>query len=239
MVGATFLIMTPWGRVGSNLLFNSIGQVIGSVERKFVNENFNRLREGDQQLAWTRAFYTAPDNPPLVGCKQNILSVGDPEALGDLVAELGVPLIRLRRANILKVAVSQLRAEIYAEQSRERTGVAAWGVRSDTEPLGPVALDATRFLHVASHARRADDLLARFSPATRTLDLEYRQLQGADNQAAEQVCGWLGLSVTQKARPFFAKATPDDLAAAVPNLASLREALAASPLAELDAMFDE
>jgi len=239
MAGATFLIMTPWGRVGSNLLFNSIGQVVGATSRKFVNENFNLLRDAAAQLAWTRAFYTDKEGPPLIGCKQNILSVGDREALGELVADLGVPLIRLRRANILKVAVSQLRAEIYAARSRERTGVAAWGVRSDSEPLGPVELDAGRFLRVASHARRADDLLARFSPATRTLDLEYRQLQGGDNQAAEQVCGWLGLSVTQKARPFFTKATPDDLAAAVPNLTNLREALAASPLADLDAMFDE
>lgn len=239
MAGVTFFIMTPWGRVGSNLLFNSLGQVIGSMARKFVNENFNLLRDPEAQLAWTRAFYAHQDGTPLIGCKQNILSVADRSALGELLAELAVPLVRLRRANILKVAVSQIRAEIYAAQSRERTGVAVWGVRTDAQPLGAVELDANRFLQVATRAREADDMLTAFAPATPTLDLEYRQLQSGDDQAAEQVCGWLGLTVSQKARAFFVKATPDSLAAAVPNLASLRAALAASPLADLEPMFDE
>ena len=239
MAAASFLIMMPWGRVGSNLLINSIGQIAGPIARKFVNENFNLLSDADQQLAWTRTFYTAEDRPPLVGCKQNILSVGDRGRLSDLLAELPVPLIRLRRQNIVKVAVSLLRAEIYAAHSRALTGVAVWGVRSDSEPLRPMPLDAGRFLQVAARANQADAMLAEFSPDTRTLDVEYRQLQDGGAQLAEQVCDWLGLPVSRKARPYFAKATPDDLARAVPNLASLREAMADSPLRDLEWMFDE
>ncbi|MEO8927810.1 MAG: hypothetical protein ABI306_11680 [Caulobacteraceae bacterium] len=239
MAGASFLIMMPWGRVGSNLLFNSIGQAVGPIARKLANENFNRLRDADAQLAWAREFYTTPDNPPLVACKQNILSIADPGKLSDLLAELAVPLIRIRRENILKVAVSQLRAELYAEQSLALTGVRVWGVRSGREPLGPASLDPERFVQVAVHARRADEMLAAFSPATRTLDIEYGQLREGGDDVAERVCDWLGLEVAKKARPAFAKATPDDLAIAVPNLADLRQALARSPLAELDAMFDE
>lgn len=231
--------MMPWGRVGSNLLFNSIGQIVGPIARKFANENFNLLREADQQLAWTRTFYTAEDRPPLVGCKQNVLSVADRPRLSDLLAELSVQLIRLRRQNIVKVAVSLLRAEIYAARSRAQTGVAVWGVRSDSEPLAPTPLDPRRFLEVAARARQADEMLAEFSPATRTLDLEYEQLRDGGGQLAEQVCDWLGLPVFRKARPHFAKATPDDLVRAVPNLACLREALAGSPLGDLEWMFDD
>ena len=233
------MIMMPWGRVGSNLLFSSLSQVVGRIARKFANENLNRLRDPDDQLAWTRTFYTAEDNPPLVGCKQNILSIGDRDKMSDLLAELAVPLIRLRRDNVLKVAVSQLRAEIYGARSLERTGVRVWGVRRDHEPLGPEPLDATRFLEVAAHARLADGMLDSFSPATRTLDIEYKQLQGGGDQAAEQVCEWLGLAVSRKSRPAFVKATPDDLARAVPNLESLRQALLESPLRDLEWMFDE
>ncbi|MGI8839808.1 MAG: hypothetical protein ACR2F8_03340 [Caulobacteraceae bacterium] len=236
--GARFLIMMPWGRVGSNLLFNSIGQIVGPIPRKFANENFNTLRDADAQLAWARAFYDGEDRPPLVGCKQNVLSVGDPARLSDLLAELSVSLIRLRRHNIVKVAVSLLRAQIYAAQSRARTGVAVWGVRSDSEPLGPTPLNTAQFIEVAARANEADAMLARFAPATPTLDVEYGQLRDGGVGLAEQVCDWLGLPVSRQARPYFTKATPDDLASAVPNLASLREALAASPLRELDWMFD-
>ncbi len=231
--------MMPWGRVGSNLLFNSMGQIVGPIPRKFANENFNTLKDADQQLAWTRTFYIAEDRPPLVGCKQNILSVADRGRLSDLLAELTVSLIRLRRENIVKVAISLLRAEIYAARSRALTGVAVWGVRSDSEPLGPTPLDAERFLQVAARARQADAMLAEFSPATRTLDIEYGQLRDGGGRLAEQVCDWLSLPVARKARPYFAKATPDDLASAVPNLAVLREALAASDLRDLEWMFDE
>jgi hypothetical protein len=233
------MIMMPWGRVGSNLFLNSLGQAVGPIARKFANENFNLLRDPDAQLAWTRAFYTAEDGPGLIGCKQNILSVGDREKMSDLLAELAVPLIRLRRVNILKVAISQLRAEIYAARSLEQTGVRVWGVRSDREPLGPEPLDPKRFLQVAAHAKLADELLDAFSPATRTLDIDYKQLQDGGDQAVEQVCVWLGLAMSRKARPAFAKATPDDLAQAVPNLATLRETLRESPLRSLEWMFDE
>jgi hypothetical protein len=234
-----FMIMMPWGRVGSNLFLNSLGQAVGSIERKLVNENFNLLRDPDAQLAWTRAFYTDEGGPPLIGSKQNILSVGDRDKMSDLLAELAVPLVRLRRENLLKVAVSQLRAEIYAERSLARTGHRVWGVRTDHEPLGPEPLDAKRFLHVATHARRADDMLNAFSPATRIMDIEYRQLGMGGDQVVEAVCAWLGLAAVRKARPAYVKATPDDLARAVPNLASLREALRDSPLRDLEWMFDE
>ena len=235
---ATFMIMTPWGRVGSNLFLNSLGQAVGPMAHKFANENFNLLRDPDAQLAWTRAYYTAEDAPDLVGSKQNMLSVGDRAKMSDLLAELAVPLIRLRRVNVLRVAVSLLRAEIYAARSLEQTGVRVWGVRSDREPLGPEPLDPKRFVQVAAHAQFADGLLNAFSPATRTLDIDYRQLEGGGDLAVEQVCDWLGVAVHKKARPAFNKATPDDLAQAVPNLASLRDALRKSPLRSLEWMFD-
>jgi hypothetical protein len=233
------MIMMPWGRVGSNLIFSSLGQVVGPIARRLVNENFNRLREPGEQLSWTRTFYTAEDNPPLVGSKQNILSVGDREGLSDLLTELSVPLIRLRRENVLKVAVSQLRAEIYAARSLAQTGVRAWGVRADHEPLGPEPLDPQRFLQVATHAKLADGMLNDFSPATRTMNIDYKQLHSGGDQVTAQVCDWLEIPVSRKARPAFKKATPDDLAQAVPNLESLRDALRESPLRGLEWMFDE
>ncbi len=161
------MIMTPWGRVGSNLLLNSFGQLIGRIPRRLVNETLNRFPGADDQLAWIRAFYTVDDGAPLVGSKQNILALADRERVGGLLAELEISLIRLRRDNLVKVAVSQLRAEIYAQRSKSETGVAAWGVRPNRQPLGPETLDPARFVQVAADARRAGEWLRVISPRPR------------------------------------------------------------------------
>ena len=235
---ARFMIMTPWGRVGSNLLLNSFGQLIGRIPRRLVNETLNRLPGADDQLAWIRAFYAVDDGAPLVGSKQNILALADRERVGGLLAELEISLIRLRRDNLVKVAVSQLRAEIYAQRSKSETGVAAWGVRPNRQPLGPETLDPARFVQVAADARRAGEWLSDFAPATRTLDLEYADLADGGQSAGRRLCVWLGVEAAGEVKPAFTKATPDDLRAAVPNLAELRAALMGSPLADLEWMFD-
>lgn len=232
------MIMTPWGRVGSNLLMNSFGQVVGPIPRRMVNENFNLLHGAEAQIAWIRDFYMAPDNPPLVGSKQNIRSVSDPGGVSRVMAELQIPLVRLRRDNLVKIAVSQLRAEIYAKRTLAETGIGAWGVRPGREALGPEPLDPQRFVQVADTARRAGEMLAAFTPPTPTLDLEYAELLDGAEAASRRLCGWLGIPVARAAKPAFVKATPDALAEAVPNLADLRQALRASALADLEWMFD-
>ena len=236
---AKFWMMIPWGRVGSNLLLNNIKQMVGSGRCTLVNENFNVMPSVEAQLAWMRDFYGTGTDLDLIGCKQSIRSVGALDPVGSLLAELGVGLIRVRRANFLKVAISQLRAELFAQRSLVETGAAKWGVRHGREPLGPAHLDPQRFLQIAALAKSTDDLLARFAPDTPTLDLEYRQLQTGSVEVAEAVCAWLGLFVSRPASPAFVKATPDDLEKAVPNLDSLREALRESDLRDLDPMFDE
>ena len=236
---AKFWMMIPWGRVGSNLLLNNIKQMVGSGRCTLINENFNVMPSIETQLAWIGDFYGASTDLDLVGCKQSILSVGALDRVGSLLADLGIALIRVRRANFVKVAISQLRAELFAEKSLLEIGAAKWGVRHGREPLGPAPLDPNRFLEIAALARSTDDLLAGFTPKTPTLDIEYRQLQADSVQVARAACEWLGLSVSRSAKPAFVKATPDDLDAAVPNLRSLREALSESPLHDLAPMFDE
>ena len=234
-----FMIIMPWGRVGSNLLFSSIEDAAHGRKPRFANENFIAIKDPKQQIEWTREFYGRADGFDLVGTKQNIFSVRNLEDMGNLLADIGVRLIRMRRANLVKVAISQLRAELYAERNLALRGFSTWGVRQGQEPLGPVVLKPQRFLRAVARARDADALLAQFAPAVATIETEYREIQADPSGVTARVCEWLGMTVEEEVVPTFIKATPDDLSLAVPNLDELRAALRASPLAHLDPMFDE
>ncbi|MBA3810161.1 MAG: hypothetical protein H0X27_00650 [Caulobacteraceae bacterium] len=236
---AKFWMLIPWGRVGSNLLLNNLKQIVGPDDCSLINENLSVTQSVKTQLSWVREFYAQQTPLALIGCKQNIRSVAAPRRLSSLLENLGIALIRLRRENYVKVAISQLRAELYAKRSVARFGVAKWGVRNGREPLESAPLDARRFLKGVGLAKHTDGLLARFTPDVPTLDLEYRQLQTGSDQVAADVCQWLGLAVSRPATPAFVKATPDNLEDAVPNLRELREALSRSTLRELAHMFDD
>lgn len=234
-----FMILMPWGRVGSNVLMNNIAQICAIKERKFENENFNDIVGAEGQIRWAGEFYRNLRGLKLVGSKQNILSIADVDGLSAFLAETSVQLIRLRRRNIVKVAVSQLRAELYAAYSMAQSGVALWGVPSGSQPLGPAELDPACFLEILTTAKRADDLLVKFNPQTRAIDIEYEELKCDPEGVAERICRWLGLPIVRRAQSKYTKATPDDLSMAVTNLFALRESLKKSDLASLDYMFDE
>lgn len=236
---AKFMMLMPWGRVGSNLLFNNISQASRLKRRRFANENFNLLKDGERQLEWVSQFYGDDGGVDLIGSKQNMVSVRQPDGLARALAVLEVKLIRMRRRNIVKVAVSQLRAELYAERTRVQTGVAVWGVKADRTPLGPAELDPKKFLRVAGRALEADEKLVRFEPEVPTLNIEYEDIREDPGAVTARVCEWLGLDADQPIEPTYIKATPDDLALAVPNLSDLRAVLRASALFKLDSQFDE
>jgi hypothetical protein len=234
-----FVIIMPMARVGSNLLFSNIAQLCGNLRTKLRNENFRVLREASSQNEWLQDFYGTGTEFDVIGSKQSLDTVCDPPKLGDVLCEHQVALIRMRRANVLKVAISGLRARKYAQKTRRDTGVALWGVGRDDEPFGPVALDPEHFLRLAALARLADEKLKAFSPATATYDVEYEDLQRDPDHVTRALCRWLGLEANGEIRSRFIKATPDDLTLAVPNLEDLRAALRRSELAELEPMFDQ
>ena len=234
-----FMIMTPWGRVGSNMIMDSIRQLARDRSGKYDNEGFNGLTDASEQEKWLRRFFTDSEGLEIIGSKQNVLSIREPRAVGRMLGELGVSLIRMRRANVLKVAISQLRAEIYAQKTLAQNGAAKWGVRVGQQPLGPAVLDPKRFLSAVKTARHADETLLAFRPDLPTLDIDYREIQADPVRIARYVCRWLGLEVRGEVSQRFIKATPDDLASAVPNLAELRAVLERSRMAGLAPLFDE
>src|SRR5215469_603882 len=116
-----FILLMPWGRVGSNLLLSILQK---SAPMKVNNEGLNRLRTAADQESWFRAFYETGKEPAShqhIGSKQNLLAIRDLAGFSQLLLENQVRIVRLRRDNLVKAAVSQMRAEQYAEHTAEQT----------------------------------------------------------------------------------------------------------------------
>lgn len=235
---AKLLVLMPWGRVGSNLLVMMLQDSLPDGSVKFANEPIIRQKRAELQTAWLEThFAAAAPDLALVACKSSIRATADIGQLARDCERLGLSLLRHRRINLVKVAVSVLRARLYAERTKGPDGRCHWGVLRGASPLPPVALDPDAFVSALRNAGRADDTLAQFAPACPTFDLTYAELQADPRKATRRVLDWLGLAATREARPRFVKATADDLAKAVPNLDELRRAAGAAGLERYDGMF--
>ncbi|WP_299328303.1 hypothetical protein [Parasphingopyxis sp.] len=232
-------IMMPWGRVGSNLLLSMIRTAFPSSETRAVNEPFKRGMNAEQQIDLFKKFYRRRDaEERLIIAKYSVRLIADKAALARQFSEHGVRLVRQRRANLVKAAVSQLRGKLYADLSEKQSGRRRWGVPAKERPLPPVALDPKRFVEVLRGMVSSDEELMRFAPDCPILDIEYEQISEGPEQVFSDLLDWLEVVPQRAPEIIFAKATPDDLTQAVPNLEALRDAANAAGFEQFDAMFD-
>lgn len=216
MSAVRFMLLMPWGRVGSNLLFEILRQ---SAPMKLANETFNRLRSAEEQAEWFRDFYEVDAAAPsraFIGSKQAMMAVRDVPATVATLRGAGVRVVRLRRDNLVKAAVSQMRAEDHAEKTRRETGEAPWAIKKGLPPPGPSVLDPELLVkRIAIMERQHAALMTAFAPGD-VLDIDYEEINADLAAAAAKLRRYL--DVPEK--PFkvpFEKATPDDLRTAIVN----------------------
>jgi LPS sulfotransferase NodH len=231
MTPARFILLMPWGRVGSNLLMDILRQ---SAPMKLNNERFNTLRTAEEQEGWLGEFYeigAASPSRPFIGSKQNMFATRDIAALMQFLCVHPFKVVRLRRENLVKAAISQIRAEQYAKKAVRETGKASWAIRKGTEGLGPSHIDPDLFikrvgLMQTMHLRLMSDF-----KHDAVLDIEYEEINSSLPEVVERLRDHLGVPQ----RPYkvsFEKATPDDLSIAVENLSALRARLTDTPFAD-------
>lgn len=226
-----FIVLMTWGRVGSNLVMNIIAQHGPS---KLANETFNSIKSVEEQLSWYRDFYElASGRPtkPLIGSKQNVLALSDPEVMRQRFLDDGIRVIRMRRDNLVKATISQIRAEQYAAKTKEETGKALWAVHKGQTGLGPSTIDVNLMLRRIEIMKRAQDALSSFS-SMGALDLEYEEINGSLDGVIERVRGFLKLDAKRPVKVNFEKATSDNLAEAVVNFDEVKRSLAGTQYAE-------
>jgi hypothetical protein len=223
-----FIILMQWGRVGSNLLMSMISQ-LGPA--KLANERLNTLKGESEQIAWYHDFYEFANSEPscsLISAKENILAITNPVPFTQMLLDHDVKVIRMRRDNLVKAAVSQIRGEQYAAVTKAQTGVARWGVRKGQSALGRTMIDPDLLLKRIEMMERAHTALERVLPPMNALDIEYEEINRDVAGVVRRVKSWLNIQGDRALKVPFEKATPDDLADAILNFDEVRQRLSES-----------
>jgi hypothetical protein len=218
------MMLMPWGRVGSNLLFAILRQ---SAPMKLANESLNKLRTKEEQNTWFEGFYEV--GVPLlsfeyIGSKQSILAIRDVESMKKKIEENAVRVIRLRRDNYVKSAVSQIRA---AEHFKAASGQ-AWVLRKGLPQTAPIRIEPDVLLARICSMRDAQENLMKVFLEEAVLDVEYEQINSDLEGVVFSVRKYLGLPNTPYRVPH-EKFTPDHLSLAIANYDEIFDRLSDTP----------
>jgi hypothetical protein len=226
-----FMLLMPWGRVGSNLLAAILRQL---APMKLESERFNQLKTDSEQKAWFEEFYelgAQQASAPYIGSKQNVLAVRDFEAMWRRLTEHSIRVVRLRRDNVVKTAISQMRAERYAEKMARETGKRIWAVKAGADRLAPTDIDPDVLARRIAVIEKLQQRLMTTFASNKVLDLEYESINTGLERTIFELCSFLDIPAGAPYRVPHIKATPNDLRAAIANFEAIEARLAGTPYA--------
>jgi LPS sulfotransferase NodH len=206
---------------------------------KLDSEQFNRLETDAEQACWLAEFYELGTELPsarLIGSKQNVLAIRDFEATRKRLMEHSIRLVRLRRDNVVKTAISQMRAEQYADKTERETGKRLWAVKSGSERLGPTELDPEILFRRIELIENLQSRLMSGFASSEVLDLEYEEINRCLDETATKLCSFLNIKSKPQYRVPHSKATPDDVWTSIANLSAVESKLAPTRYANM--LFD-
>src|SRR5262245_45478461 len=122
----------PWGRVGSNLvldIFSQSGQFL--IQNEPTTAIASRGQNvGEQQRRWYYGLCSVGE-PMLVNL--SIRSLCDPDFFLKRFQQSESTFVFLGRKNVVRTALSVMKAERYAKWHRETFGSASWSVKPGRE----------------------------------------------------------------------------------------------------------
>jgi LPS sulfotransferase NodH len=226
--GSTRFCILFHPRSGSSWLRSSIAQ---NDRTKIGYEVFadRKVRTGADQRTAIQDFFEEKDRPrTLVGFKLAPYQIPDPDGLLVQADELSIRFVALRRRDVFRTAVSQLRRKALAERERREGRPPVQNRRSDIEPLPPLALPVNKFVQRlkddVEERNRLDDLAAR---ANDPLRLEYEELLADPVGEMQRLSGYLDFPLSYLGDGPIRKTTPNRLEDSVLNLEQLIDAVRA------------
>src|SRR5271166_2264555 len=154
------------------------------------------------------------------GIERNFYAVS-PEILLNIAASLGYCVIRLYRADLLRQAISWLRAVELARRRNE------WNVMASDDPLEAIYLRPEAVLKTVNWLRSSSKRheAAYDAYLGKKFSMSYERLfSGESEQAYLDILEFLGAD-PMAAPSHYRKATPDNLSKAVSNLQEIKDAL--------------
>lgn len=233
-----FVLLMPWGRVGSNLVAATLGR---RPDIRIDNEPTTRIRtygerdgvstqdQAKRQLAELETFLAATADTAetrAAGLKLSFRSLLEPRVYLFRLRTANVPLVLMTRQNHLKSAVSQLRARARAE-AEDVPWQSPWAVRAKEPKPGPVALDPDEVIRLTKLFRQLHHETLKTVRAVYGDDwiiVEYDHLAANPEAEIGRICDWIGLARFDTADLPYRKATSDDLSEDVTNYKALARA---------------
>jgi len=229
-----FLLAMPWGRVGSHLLVGILSRSLGHARLRMASEELTVRPDwtSDDQLAWLDDHFglgRRTDGLGMVthiGSKESAVAVRDRDRFSARCVEGGIRIVRMRRANVVKAAVSQVRARDHAATS------GGWSIAPDEPAPGPSFIEPMRLRGVIDTMVAADAMLRSMFTGCAVHDVEYADLLRDLDGVVHRVRDFL--TIEQRAyQVTHAKMTPDDLTASVLNLDEIALSLRGTPYEQL------
>jgi LPS sulfotransferase NodH len=148
----------------------------------------------------------------------------DPAAIAAHCRRLDVQLVLMHRRNLVKAAVSQMRAEQYAEKTKKETGQARWGVKPGSEGLGPSEIDPDVLLQRIEIMVESTGALFDVFGREAHLSVAYEEILEDAHRVIDRVCTALGVELAP-IELAFQKATSSSLPEDVTNFADVEARL--------------
>ncbi len=222
------------GRTGSSYVMEALSE---HPEFMCKHEHMDSLRKrkktAKEQLDWARTFLTQPLRSPVtaVGFKTKLKDVLDPNGFYDLLTDLNVHVIHLRRINVIKTTVSWFNSIRLNEASGH------WNIYDDRLSLPPANIDPEQFHSmlraVEEEMQREATFIGKLDVPM--LDLSYEDLLLDKDDFFGRIYAFLNVNSCPPSERVF-KATSDDLRDALSNFDQLLSHYAGS---EHEKMFNE
>ena len=227
-VGTRFLILFP-GRTGSSWLVDGLSR----HPRVRAEGEILVGRAADAQRSELERLYGGRPTRFAVGFKTKLKDVADLDALRSCIQERGLTVLRMRRRDLLRLAISRINAR------RLHAATGRWNRRSSDRPergadVADVAVDELVDALVACRddVARLDDFIA--SAGVVPCEIEYADILSQPAEVLARVQDALGVE-HRRLVSSVAKNTSQELSAAVGNIEALRRELAGG---EWSSVFD-
>ncbi len=221
--GRRFVVVFP-GRTGSSWLRGALdrhpdvemrGEILvgldASRQRRAISQVFGRVRAGR-----VSGFKTKPKD------------VAEPEFLAEAIERYDAIVIRMRREDLLRLALSRINAR------RLHDAAGRWNAGDGVEPVPAVDLDPEvlreALLSTREEVDRVDALVGGLGrPA---IDVAYHEILEAPAVVLDRIQSLLGVP-NHPLESSVVKNTTEDLRKAIPNLDALRSAFRGDDLATI------
>ncbi len=223
---AHFIILF-FGRTGSTVLIEELRR------QRRIRAEYEILAEckrrgPEAQLERARRCYARSLRPlRAAGFKTKLWDVLDPEGLASLLRQVEARVIHMRRANVVKGAIST----INADRLRQRTG--QWTMYREDHRPEPFAIDIGRLRSWIASREEGDERIRAYirDLDLPSMELTYEDLVGRPGEAVERLGEFLGVQLLPPAldRTHSKKVTPDDLRDILTNYDAVAEALQGTP----------